>query len=265
MTLKDDILHTLDTLAARGVELPADLAVWRKSAETFADLRGKGKPGGRTKEVTAVNDYQKALEEAYAKWARETARDLANAKPEDRDAILEAALLALLAILIALGHEYLPDAVDLGLDGTSPFADIYGELEDAMDENDAYLRDSLIPALRDKMQQGLSDEDILLALGTGAGAVALYGLLEGVTSRVAMYAGAFWGLLNKIRGMAADETGQAVTWNLDPRAHHCPDCLQWGDHTYTSYEAMLQETGGISPTDGTQCGDNDRCWISFGE
>jgi len=53
--------------------------------------------------------------------------------------------------------------------------------------------------------------------------------------------------------------GVPVRWRLDPLAQHCATCLQFGNQTYPSIEALTAITGGILPGYGTECDGGCRC------
>jgi len=250
------------------VALTGDKEAAEKAAERFADLRGVGKAGRRPKAIEAVNAYQKALESEYADWAEDLASQLADADEGDREALLAAALAALLLQLRAEGRKRITDAMMLALDGEPPTPEMLQALTDTIAENDRYLESSLIPAIRRKMEDALTDEDILTAIETGAGDDALLGWLGTMTARTALYAGAWWKLFNHIVGRKASENNREVIWYLDPSAKHCHDCPSWGSPEgthYESYEKMLEITGGMAPADGVECGGYCRCGLGEGD
>src|SRR3990172_6775656 len=229
------------------------------ASERFADLRGAGRPGAKPKAVQAVNTYQTELSRIYSRWSDDLSAQLAEADPDERDDFLAAALAALLVSLRAEGRKRITDALMLALDGEPPTPEMLQELTDAISENDGYLADSLIPAIRAKIEAGLIDEDVLAALGIGEGAAAIGGILDTLGGRVAMYAGGWWALFNTIAGLGAKESGKPIRWARDFLAHHCDTCLEFGDTTYDSYDDLIAQTGGITPANGTDCGGNCRC------
>lgn len=256
------IISAFDWLDRRRVVLPADLYIWRAgNAEHFA-AKAPAKPAPSA----AVSDYQKALDDAYSAWARDTADKLDKAKDtKDRDRIIAAALALLLVTLQKLGQDNLPDAVEYGLDGTETDDEIDALLEDAIAENDDYIAKSLIPDIGTKLRAGLIDLDALDVagkLGAGAFLAGLQDLLGTVSARVSSYAGAWWALVNRVRGMVKGKSN-AIYWYLDPAVkEHCPDCLEYGSEQGTKYESMadlLEKTGGLTPAHGVQCGGNCRC------
>jgi hypothetical protein len=229
--------------------------------ETFqADLRGSG-PGARSKPLRAVNEYQRELESIYTAWSRETAQALTGIDdPQERDDLIGERLAALLLLLRNAGRTALPQALALGA-GDAPTPEMYAELLRMMQENDQYLEDSLIPALREKLQQAFNDEDILaaLALSAATGQRAIEDTLRTRIARVAYYAGAFWALYCHTFGLNLTGQGKRVRWKLEALANHCGTCLEFGDKNYESFEAMLAVTGGVYPSHGTDCGNNCRC------
>lgn len=235
-------------------------------SETFAVMRGAGKPGARTKEINAVNAYQRELERIYAEWADDAAEQLAEADEDERDDLLAALLLLLLALLRKAGREHLPEAVEMGLDGQPYNPDVAKLLATVLEENETYLSDSFIPAVGAKVRGGLLDGDVIAALAAGTGDVALGGLLATMTGRVANYAGEWWKLYNRTTGAAAKAAGVKVTAYLDPNARHCSDCPRHHSEAgreYASYDDYLAETGDRAPGE-FECGGGCRCWLEFG-
>jgi len=217
-----------------------------------SDLRGGG-PGRRSKAIVHVNTYQRALEDIYADWSEDLARDLAAAEDDDRrEEILAAALAALLLRLRQEGRESMAE----WLSSVEPTPEVLQALADAVAENERLLEQNLLPAIERKVRGGLQDEDILRALALGTGAAALAGLLTTIRARVALYAGALWSFMQHAIGLGAPGR---VYWHLDPLAHHCASCLAFGNKEYESFDAMLRETGGIWPSHGTDCAGNCRC------
>ena len=224
-----------------------------EATEIFqSDLRGGG-PGRRPKAIVHVNAYQRELEDTYADWSDDLARDLAAAEDDDRrEEILAAALAALLLRLRQEGRE----SMAKWLSSVEPTPEVLQALADAVAENDRLLEQSLLPAVERKIRGGLQDEDILRALALGTGAAALAGLLATGRARVALYAGGLWSFMQHAIGLGALDR---VYWHLDPLAHHCPSCLAFGNKEYESFDAMLRETGGVWPSHGVDCDGNCRC------
>ena len=238
-----------------------------EASERFADLRGGG-PGRRSKSVEAVNAYQRELERAYRTWADDMASELAEAEPDERDDLMAAALAALLASLRDEGRRRIAEAMRLAMGDDAPTAEVLQATADAIAENDRFLSDSLIPAIRAKLEAGLLDEDILTAIQSGDGDDAIGGLLATLSGRAASYAGTWWMLYNQVIGRKTQESGREVIWYLDPRAKHCEDCPRWGSPegtVYESYEKMLEITGGMAPADGVACGNYCRCGLGEGD
>ena len=221
------------------------------------DLRGGG-PGRKPKAIEYVNRYQREIEDIYDEWTEDLARDLARSEDDDqREEILAAALAALLLALRRAGHERYAD----WLSEVEPTSEVLAALAEAVAENDRLLEQSLLPAIEQRVRRGLIDEDVLRALGAGAGAAALYGLMAAGRSRVSLYAGGLWSFMQHAAGLSAEG---AVFWQLDPRAQHCTTCLAYGNREYDSFEAMLAETGGVWPSHGTDCDGQCRCSLLAG-
>lgn len=234
-----------------------------KAAETFADARGGGR-GRSSKQISAVNAYQAELEGLYSDWSDKTARDLSNAKDEDaRDEAAAAALLALLLALREAGRKSLTAAMLLALGDEAPSPEMLAELGAAMAANEAFLADSLMPALQAKLAAALLDPDILAALAQGpiAFRAALRAVFATLQARVASYAGAWWSIYNRTIGRVAQATDRPIRAYLDPRADHCGDCPKYHSvegRVYPSFGKYLEETGQRVPGQ-FECGPNCRC------
>ena len=237
-----------------------DIRIIRGALDTFA-LRGTGTPGRKPAVIQAVNDYQTELQKIYSDWSDTLADDLADADPSEHDDIIKKALAALLLLLRNAGRTVLPDAVELGLDGDPHNPDVLKLLSNAMEENDGYLEDGLIPDIDAKLRQGLSGQDILEAIAAGSGAAAILGLLNQFLGRVESYSGEMWDVYNRTVGDVADEHGNRIFWRLDHDydGHHCDQCLEFGDKVYSSYADLLEQSGGVTPANGTDCGQWDKC------
>ena len=242
-----------DNAAAEGQEAVADAEedaedadqASNRRAERFATTRAR--PGNPTFE-RETDAYQRALEDTYQTWYTKTARDLDAASEDDRSDMLDAALLLLAAQMIRLGRERLPQAVTTGAGNVPPSPETWAALQRALAENEQYINESLIPAIGERMRGAFADPDI-----AAGGAVALSGVLQTFSGRILLYASPFYMLIwrswrDKI-DTASEKAGQParIRWVLDDRAHHCPDCLAYGDKTYESMDDMLAQTGGAVP------------------
>ena len=225
-------------------------------AEKFQDLRGEGSNAKRMKWEAATNAYQLELGETYDDWADELAKKLANAESTaDRERITDVALAALVVLLADLGEEHILEGYDLGLDETDMDEGLFTEARRAINKNRDAIAIGLIPAIRQKLRRIYRDPVYL-----AGGSVAILGLLEAARSRVEQYAGAEWqAIMRGVGEVSKQQDDQRIYWKIDPDAQHCPDCLQWGETEYPSWEDMLAETGGAFPGSGVQCDGNCRC------
>lgn len=253
-------------------QMTNDMAMLSKAdttAESFAATRG-ARPGGQTKQLQAVNAYEQDLLDIYDGWSDDLVKRLLQADEDERDSLIGDAVGALLLLLMNAGRGELFNALTLALGGQPPTPDMIGELNDAITENDGYLRDSLIPAIEGKLRAALGDKDIMAALKAGGSLArdALGGVLDTLNARVASYAGAWWALFQHVVGHSAQAQSRKVIWYLDPAAQHCADCPRFGTpegKEYDSYEDMLRITGGKSPADGVECGPHCRCGLGLGD
>ncbi len=207
------------------------------------------------------SSYERELGALYEKWANKTAAELADADEDERDEIMAAALAALAASMTTLQRRGISEAMLRGLGATPPTPDLLRKMADLNDENERAILQSLSPAIRMKLQAAMMDEDVRMALdkGKSAGASALAGILAALGARVGLYGGVWWAANQLAVGTKLDIKQEPVAWIRDPQAKHCDTCWQYGDRTYDDMQALLEETGGITPAHGTLCGGNCRC------
>jgi 2'-5' RNA ligase len=207
------------------------------------------------RETAAVNAYQARLEAELDDWIAAGLPQFAEVEDDDsREELLALLLLLLLTRLKARAGEAFPESIAIGLGkvrGARATAGMAQALEAALASNSRYLETSLLPALADALRGALA------AGGDTAANVAA--AVGGLRARVGMYAGALHSLIQQVTGIAARETGRRIFWRRDPQSVHCESCLQWGDREYESYDAMLAETGGVEPANGTICLSKCRC------
>jgi hypothetical protein len=140
------------------------------------------------------------------------------------------------------------------------------KLSQILKENEGYLTDSLIPALRAKLLKSFDDPDIQVAIEAGDGAEVLGSVLSTVTARVESYAGEWWQMHQWGVGLLSDEMGKTLKGFLDPQAQHCDDCPMFHDEAgreYASFQDYLNTTGQRVPGD-FQCKSNCRCSLVMG-
>lgn len=227
--------------------------------ETFkANLRGGGR-GRRNKQTAATDQYQSDLEDEFDTWADETADELDKASPEKRDEVIDARLAILLLLLIQLGRQTLPDAIDIAVGDEPQTPDMVEHLLEVMRSNENYLTTSLIPDIRAKLQRALADPDIQLAIQSGDGADVLKATMSTMSARVAQYSGSMWNIWAYTAGLLAQEHGNKIFWKRDEMAVHCQSCLDYGDTTYDSMDDLLSKCNGVTPSNGTICLSNCRC------
>ena len=112
-----------------------------------------------------------------------------------------------------------------------------------------------------KLERALIDPDIQLAFQAGDGYDALRATLAVLNGRIAMYSGAFWSEYSYGIGYLSSVQNRAIRWNLDPAITtiHCETCLEYGDTTYESWDAMMAKTNNSWPAHNTRCLNNCRC------
>jgi hypothetical protein len=202
-----------------------------------------------------TNRYQVELRMLYAEWIDDLTIDLAEydyVAPE----IIAASLLRLQDRMILLSRQRIFEGYDLGygagdIDYTS---EVVTDLASVMASNEDYIEHSFISDLRRRITEVMQDEKFRLL-----GLAFLVQRLAAMGARVEMYAGAEWKAINKGVGAYARSKNLPVYWMRDGQAEHCESCLEFGDREYRSYDALLAETGGVLPADGTICRGNCRC------
>ena len=228
-----------------------------------ADLRGGGR-GRPSRQIRGVNSYQEELEESYADWADEISEALAKeTDAENQKKIIDEKLALLLILLIGLGRRRIPDALELGMDDEPPTPEALRKLAEILESNERFLTDSLIPAIRQKLENAFADTDIILAIQMGEGDEVIRAVLQTLHARVASYAGPWWIAWNWGSGFVAGQMGKKIVAHLDPTAQHCEECPEFqaeGGRIYNSWAEYLMTTGGRTPGQ-FKCKGNCRCWI----
>lgn len=202
----------------------------------------------------ALAAYKDELQAIYNDWAENAADELAGADEEDREELI-AALLAMLALqLKRAGRQGMADAFEVGLAGNTPTAEALAALDEAITQNDWYVDNSLIPAIRERLERDSSVEGF-----TWEGP-ALGDIFSGMKWRVNLYAGAVWFAIGIGVWAAMMRRGDPPTRRyLDPSADHCETCPPKA-HEYESYSSMVAQVG--LPSDGSdQCRSNCRCGV----
>uniref|UniRef100_A0A6M3KKJ3 Uncharacterized protein n=2 Tax=viral metagenome TaxID=1070528 RepID=A0A6M3KKJ3_9ZZZZ len=222
--------------------------------EEFA-LREFSGPASLDKVVKRVNRYQRQLVSTYEDWAESTAAGLEAAAPEDRDAIIAAAVATLIALLRQHGHQAIPEAAIVTAAGAGMTPRFLSQLGTMVSANDSFLDGSLGPSIADRLRQAVRDPAIM-----ATGALAIVGALMALRARVAAYAGQAWAAGALGTGERATVMGRGVRWVLDDQAQHCDDCPRYAGF-YPSFDDMLAQTGGAMPGAGVQCDGNCRCQL----
>ena len=233
------------------------------NSEIKADLRGGGR-GRPSRQIRGVNSYQEELEELYDDWADEVSEALATeTDAENQKRIIDEKLALLLILLIGLGRRRIPDALELGMDDEPTPPEAFRKLAEILEGNERFLTDSLIPAIRQKLENAFADADIILAIQTGEGNEVIRAVLQTLHARVASYAGEWWTAWNWGSGFMAELLSKKISAHLDPTAQHCSECPEFqaeGGRIYNSWAEYLATTGGRTPGQ-FKCRGNCRCWI----
>lgn len=221
------------------------------------------KAAQRPRSAEGVDKYEQELRRIYEDWSDDLAAQVADADEDERDELINTALVTLLLSLRRSGRDGLEQAVRAIADTEEWSDEVQGILDEAIVSNEQFLETSLIPALRDRLRAALNDDDIIAALEAGEGEAALSGNLDAMDSRVASYAGAWWILYHDIFGIMAREHGAGVIAYLDPLAQHCTECPIYqsvAGEEYASMDDYLSATGDRVPGE-FECDGNCRCWL----
>lgn len=216
----------------------------------------KAPPSSRhpRKHVQAVVSYQEHLREIYDDWAKEAARQLAEADPEDREKLLVALLALLLYRLKRAGARGLEDAFELGLGGEIPNPEDLVALQAAIDRNEQYLSESLLPDVAERFRKDAA------SAGFDWSQAVLLASLGSLAWRTARYGGAFWATLGLGVSVGARRRDHPVRRFLDPAADHCDSC-PGKEGEYANWDEMVARCGGV-PGDGSDtCDGNCRCGV----
>lgn len=217
----------------------------------------------------ATDDYEVALTSAYNDWIEQVEDEFAAMSEESRPVDVrekwDELLILLLLLLRRKGWEYLPAAIALGYGEPGIPPALRAQIDAELADNDAFLGESLTPAIRGVLTQEQLQQ-IMILYWAGQADRAGQMLREALASRrahVGLYAGMFWRAIWIGALFAADEAGNEgpVRWVVDPVARHCTTCLLFGDREYASREALLAATGNILPGVGTECDGNCRCHL----
>lgn len=214
---------------------------------------------GSPKWERATNQYELELRREYQAWSDSTAKELAEI---DDDATfgerLREKVDELVAAFILIGRRNLPKAHDLGRGpDTAATPDGFMDVAAAITSNDAFVRDSLGPAIVEKVEQRTAGDREMRGDKESLG--ALFGTF---LSRVGSYSGAFWGLIGRgvIDRIRQRDKPPRVRAILDRQAQHCRQCPIYA-RVYENMEELLAFTGGVPADWDSDCLDNCRCWL----
>lgn len=246
-------------------------------------LEGPGgqklRPAGGAIE-TGTNAYQIELVGIYDNWSTRAVRAVANAQRDGLSisrqvGIVDAMLGDLQFDLQNAGRTRLVEASQIALAG--PLAKHQGNsqvlagVSAKIAENDAFIRDNLIPDLRVKFSASLES-------GVAADSTALRAAFDSQRHKPAQFSGGYWVMafdVQRIAGIAENAlrkeqglTPIPVRWDLDPAAEHCDNssgffgCPSLAGVYTEGWESLATVPGGQ-----VTCRGNCRCTIlaDFGE
>ena len=217
----------------------------------FAALRRQPNRGKRTWEEI-VNEYQGELGDMWEEFAGAVAAAIMLADDSATQSEIAFSMVDQFADDMSfLGREYIFDGAVEGLQSEdSALLYLAGG---RMAKNEGFINSSLVPSIRDRIALFFADPENIIST------VALVALLMPLQARVESYAGQAWATVNESVGEYARKNSLPVYWQRDELADHCDSCLEFGAREYASFNALLAETGGVLPADGTLCMGNCRC------
>ncbi len=247
----------------------------------YAEAGGIAARPGRRPFTQMVNEYQGELLALYDAWVHGLGEAVDEEKPDSIERLgmlVDSHIVLLGNEMQALGRRRIREAVAHGLHDTEPSPEALRLMADAVEQNDKFITESLLPDVRERTLRDLSKvlwEPVTMASGTHlyadvTGALVL-GVLEVLRGRVATYAGAMWaagfqGAGIWIKDSDAGRSLQGykphrVKWQLDPNANHCKKsayhhgCEQCAG-TYDSWSELP-----TVPAGDVTCLGNCRCQI----
>jgi len=248
----------------------------QSSDAEFAEVAGITGRRERGKIEKATNAYQAELLHAYDSWSTKAlaAMRRADRRGDDIPAILivlDEQLLLLADELKNIGRDGIKEAMSLGMQGKPLDPEALKILADRIAENEKYVDGSLIPDIRKKLSEFITDSEKTYALEFSALAAAMASL----RARPAGYAGGFWstvfigaGLLRNRDDKERQQKGEQprrVRWVLDPSSEHCEASAgRYGcadlEGEYESWDALP-----TLPAGNVTCLGNCRCSIEVYE
>lgn len=238
----------------------------------FALVEGAAGRRATGKLERQTNEYQAELLRAYDKWAKEAQAALTRAEREGVGeagiiAALEVQLLKLSETLKEIGRKGIREAVVLGQKGREPDVETLELITEEVKQNEKFIDESLIPAIKEKIEKHITEESKSYALDQ----LALAGALAAVRSRTGGYSGSYWaaifrgaGILRKREDIELKKQGvkpRRVRWVLDPGVEHCHasagfyGCMDMAGE-YDNWDAMP-----TVPAGQVTCRGNCRCHI----
>lgn len=228
-------------------------------ADKFAALR-RDPPGLPRTWEEIVNSYQEELGDMWEEFATEVAEAIMTVDDPTMQTEIALSMLSQFADDMAyVGREYIFDSAVEGLADTDPDASLLAIAGMRMATNEGFITESLVPSIRDRLTVFFSDPVNVIS------SVAIVSMLMPMQARVESYAGQAWATVNESVGEYARKNNLPVYWMRDELAEHCESCLEFGSREYSSYDALLAETGGVLPADGTLCRGNCRCSLLVDE
>ena len=242
----------------------------------FAEVAGTTGRRERGKIEKATNEFQGKLVRLYDSWAKDARMAIVKAEKagkhgDELEAVVDEQLEDLAGMMKALLRQGIMQGAQLGLGDEQADSEVFREVADKIDENDGFIDDSFIPAIREKLMSHLNEATVTFQLDE----LALAGVLTAMRTRAGGFSGTFWGAVFLGAGtkrkrddadrQAEGETPRRVRWVLDPSADHCLDSAGFFgceglEGVYDSWDAMPTQ-----PAGQVTCRGNCRCGIEVEE
>jgi hypothetical protein len=260
----------------RQPRLPGGFEIKTFAEKEVAGTEVKGTAGRRLpgKIERETNKYQAELLAVYDRWSTALRREIVKGdqgglSPPELIGIVDANIGVLAERLKAVGRKGIKEAVMLGMKGAEPDAEALRLIADRVEQNERYIDDSLIPGVRQKLIDHITESSQVQRFALDE--IALTGALTALRVRTSGYSGAYWSAIFEgaaLVGKRDDaerrdrgEKPRPVKWVLDPNSEHCQPspgfygCEELAGE-YESWDAMP-----TVPAGQVTCRGNCRCHI----
>ena len=227
------------------------------------DLEDRRLPG---KWEEATNQQQKRLVKAYDTWGVAVRRDInaaikRGATKTELERIANSHLAELETKLLEIANSGVQRAAIISAGKRVSLPAITKRIETAMAQNATLIRESLVPALGQRIAANLTG---------GLDRQAVKAAFDGLRGLPAQYAGGYWTMIFEVqsdlglmREAERKEQGlppERMRWVLDPRAAHCKTSELYGCPDLAGEYASWEELPTV-PAGQVSCRGNCRCHL----